>query len=77
MGLTRELATAGVVIPAARVGLGAHGRYEARDLARRMLTADRRPTAIFAASDTQAMGVIAAARDLGLRVPGRPLGHRL
>ena len=50
--------------------LGAHGRYEARELARR--TADRRthrPTAIFAASDTQALGVIAAAREAGLHVP--------
>ena len=28
-----------------------------------------RPTAIFTASDTQAMGVIAAARELGLHVP--------
>ena len=34
-----------------------------------MLTADRRPTAIFAASDTQALGVIAAAREVGLHVP--------
>ncbi len=28
-----------------------------------------RPTAIFTASDTQALGVIAAARELGLHVP--------
>jgi len=69
LGLTRELATAGVEIPAAWVGHGAHGRYEARDLARRMLTGDGRPSAILTASDTQAMGVIAAARDLGLGVP--------
>ena len=34
-----------------------------------MLAGDRRPTAIFAASDTQALGVIAAAREAGLRVP--------
>jgi DNA-binding LacI/PurR family transcriptional regulator len=34
-----------------------------------MLLADDRPSAIFAASDTQAFGVIAAARELGLRVP--------
>jgi LacI family transcriptional regulator len=68
-GLTRELATAGVVIPPEWIGHGAHGRYEARDLALRMLTAERRPTAIFAASDTQALGVIAAARELGLHVP--------
>jgi DNA-binding LacI/PurR family transcriptional regulator len=68
-GLRQELASAGVHIPGRWVGHGAHGRYEARDLARRMLTDDQRPTAIFSASDTQALGVIAAARDLGLRVP--------
>ena len=34
-----------------------------------MLTGERRPTAIFTASDTQALGVIAAARELGLHVP--------
>jgi DNA-binding LacI/PurR family transcriptional regulator len=65
----RELAAAGVQIPAAWVGHGAHGRYESRELARRMLTADRRPSAIFTASDTQALGVVAAARELGLHVP--------
>jgi DNA-binding LacI/PurR family transcriptional regulator len=68
-GLTDELAKAGVSIPAAWTGHGAHGRYEARDLAYRMLTGDRQPTAIFTASDTQALGVIAAARELGLHVP--------
>ena len=68
-GLTSELATAGVSIPAAWIGHGAHGRYEARDLAHRMLTGERRPTAISTASDTQALGVIAAARELDLRVP--------
>ena len=68
-GLTQELATAGIALPREWIGHGAHGRYEARDLARRMLLADRRPTAIFAASDTQALGVIAAAHEIGLRVP--------
>jgi DNA-binding LacI/PurR family transcriptional regulator len=69
-GLTRELAASGVTVPLDWIGHGAHGRYEARDLARRMLAGDPRPTAIFAASDTQALGVIAAAHELGLRVPG-------
>ena len=68
-GLATELAAAGIDIPPEWTGHGAHGRYEARDLARRMLTADSRPTAIFAASDTQALGVIAAARELALHVP--------
>jgi DNA-binding LacI/PurR family transcriptional regulator len=49
--------------------LGAHGSRSARDLALRLLTGRRPPTAIFAASDTQALGVMSAARDLGLQVP--------
>jgi len=34
-----------------------------------MLSESGPPTAIFAASDTQAIGVVEAARELGLRVP--------
>ena len=34
-----------------------------------MLSDARRPTAMFTASDTQALGVIAAAREIGLHVP--------
>ncbi|HET9522151.1 MAG TPA: LacI family DNA-binding transcriptional regulator [Candidatus Limnocylindrales bacterium] len=68
-GFTRELASSGVVIPPHWFGHGAHGRYEARALAGRMLNEDDRPTAIFAASDTQALGVIAAASEAGLHVP--------
>ncbi len=68
-GFRDELDKAGIRVPDRWIGHGAHGRYEARDLARRMLTGDERPTAIFTASDTQALGVIAAARELGLHVP--------
>src|SRR5436305_1069557 len=60
-GLMRELSTAGVSLSGEWIGHGAHGRYEARELARRMLAGDDWPTAIFAASDTQALGVLAAA----------------
>ena len=68
-GFERALARAGVDGRPDRVALGAHGRYEARDLASRMLSLPDRPTAIFAASDTQAQAVLAAAQDLGLHVP--------
>jgi DNA-binding LacI/PurR family transcriptional regulator len=68
-GFTRELGSAGVAIPPRWFGHGAHGRYEARALAGRMLNERDRPTAIFAASDTQALGVIAAASEAGLHVP--------
>ncbi|GGL48729.1 LacI family DNA-binding transcriptional regulator [Planomonospora parontospora] len=37
--------------------------------ARSLLTRDPRPTAVFAANDMVAMGVLAAAAELGLRVP--------
>jgi DNA-binding LacI/PurR family transcriptional regulator len=49
---------------------GPHGRAEARELATRLLSRADRPTAIFAASDVQAMGVLEAADTLRLRVPG-------
>jgi DNA-binding LacI/PurR family transcriptional regulator len=68
-GMLRELATAGIELPEKWVGHGEHGRYEARNLALRMLRAADRPTAIFAASDTQALGVIAAAHEAGFNVP--------
>jgi LacI family transcriptional regulator len=46
-----------------------HGEEQARDMACHLLELDDPPTAIFAASDTQAMGVIQAARDADLRIP--------
>jgi DNA-binding LacI/PurR family transcriptional regulator len=69
VGMRRELAIAGVELPPQWVAHGQHGRYEARDLALRMLRGPDRPTAIFAASDTQALGVLAAAHEAGLNVP--------
>ena len=41
----------------------------AQPLARDLLTAAERPTAIFALSDSVALGVYAACRELGLRIP--------
>jgi LacI family transcriptional regulator len=46
-----------------------HGEEQARDMARHLLDLAEPPTAIFAASDTQAMGAIQAARDADLRIP--------
>ncbi len=48
---------------------GAHGRDPARKLAAALLAAEAPPTAIFAASDTQALGVLQAAEDAGFDVP--------
>jgi DNA-binding LacI/PurR family transcriptional regulator len=48
---------------------GEHGRAQARQMARDLMALPDPPTAIFAASDTQAIGVLEAARDVGLKVP--------
>jgi len=48
---------------------GEHGRTQACRMAIELLSLPQPPTAIFATSDTQAMGVLQAARELGLRVP--------
>ena len=42
----------------------------ARAIATELLSLPERPTAVFAASDTQAIGVLEAARTLGIDVPG-------
>jgi DNA-binding LacI/PurR family transcriptional regulator len=48
---------------------GEHGRQVACEMAQQLLSLSDPPTAIFAASDTQAIGVLEAARNLGLQVP--------
>jgi DNA-binding LacI/PurR family transcriptional regulator len=48
---------------------GEHGKEPARVLAHQLLAINEPPTAVFAASDTQAFGVLQAARERGLRVP--------
>jgi DNA-binding LacI/PurR family transcriptional regulator len=69
MGFERAFERLGVAPRADLVALGAHSRYEARELAARMLAMSERPTAVFAASDTQALGVMSAAHDAGIHVP--------
>jgi DNA-binding LacI/PurR family transcriptional regulator len=68
-GYRQALAAAGIPFQSRYHGQGEHGRYEARRLAERMLALPDPPTAIFAASDTQAMGVLEAARDAKWCVP--------
>lgn len=48
---------------------GEHGREEAKRMALEMLSKDDPPTAIFASSDSKAIGVLDAARELKLSVP--------
>jgi DNA-binding LacI/PurR family transcriptional regulator len=69
IGYERAVRASGLQTRRELMALGAHSRYEAKELAARLLARHDRPTAIFAASDTQALGVISAAHDAGLRVP--------
>lgn len=68
-GYRRALEAAGISFRPEWHRWGPHSRAEARRLAHELFTLPERPTAVFAASDTQAMGVLEAARELGLRVP--------
>jgi LacI family transcriptional regulator len=68
-GYRKALEAAGIPLRPEYYGEDQHGRDEARQLAEKMLSLLDRPTAIFAASDTQAVGVLEAAREAGLRVP--------
>lgn len=68
-GYRQALQASGIPFRADYHGQGEHGRYEARRLATEILRHPDRPTAIFAASDTQALGVLEAAQDLDFRVP--------
>jgi DNA-binding LacI/PurR family transcriptional regulator len=70
-GYRRELAAAGIDLDPDLVRLGPHGPAVAAELADQLLRLPDPPTAIFAASDTQAMGVLSAAEQCGFPVPGR------
>lgn len=68
-GLSQALEAAGVPLDPELVLLGEYGREEAAALAARLLTAADPPSAIFAPSDTQALGTLDAAASLGIDVP--------
>ena len=70
-GYRQALAEAGLGFEAGLVRRGPHDAATAAEHAAQLLKAHDPPTAIFAASDTQAIGVLAAAERLGVTVPGQ------
>lgn len=68
-GYRSTLQEAGIDLPARYVALAAQSLANACASAHQLLSLPEPPTAIFAASDTQAMGVLKAARERGLVVP--------
>ena len=70
-GYRRALAAAGIDYDPRLVRRGPYGPANAEALAAALLALPDRPSAIFAASDTQAMGVLTAADRYSIPVPGQ------
>lgn len=69
LGYQRTLRAAGCELAPEHVRVGPHGLEQARRLTHDLLASSSLPTAIFAPSDTQALGVLKAARERGCSVP--------
>lgn len=69
VGYEAALTAAGIAVDPSLIKLGAHGAEAGEELTDELLDLDEPPTAVFAASDLQAIGVIEAARRRGVRVP--------
>ena len=68
-GYVEALAAAGLERRPDFERTGKHSQDNARGQAAALFDLESAPTAVFAASDTQALGVLQAARERGLRVP--------
>ncbi len=68
-GFRRALKEARIKIPDMFVRLAPYSQEQTRKVAKELLNLPEPPTAIFAATDFQALGVLKAARQLGFKVP--------
>lgn len=68
-GFQQALSANGLITNEAWYRFGPHGRHIAYAHTQQILDLPQRPTAIVAASDTQAFGALMAAEAMGLRVP--------
>jgi len=68
-GFTQILQEAGLSLPQAYIRSAPYTQEESRQAARELLGLPKPPSAIFAASDTQAMSVMKVARQLNIRIP--------
>lgn len=68
-GLRKGLQDLGLPLDDDHILLAPYDVHATRSAARTYLMQENRPTAVFAATDLQAIGMIQAARDVGLRVP--------
>jgi LacI family transcriptional regulator len=69
VGFRQGLQEAGIELPDAFVRLAPYSQEQTRQAAAELLSLPKPPTAIFAATDFQALGVLKAARQLKIQVP--------
>ena len=69
VGFRKTLKEAGIELPDVLVRLAPYSQEQTRQVAAELLSLPQPPTAIFAATDFQALGVLKAARQLKIRVP--------
>jgi len=69
IGLHRALGETGLLFEPALMLTSEWDRFGGKQAALQLLSQEKRPTAIFAASDMQAVGVLEAAKDLNINVP--------
>jgi LacI family transcriptional regulator len=68
-GFRQALSVAGIELPEAFVRLAPYSQEQTRQAAKELLNLTEPPTAIFAATDFQALGVLKAAHQLNVKVP--------
>jgi LacI family transcriptional regulator, galactose operon repressor len=68
-GFRQALKEAHIKLPATLVRLAPYSQEQTRQVATELLNLPEPPTAIFAATDFQALGVLKAARQLGFKIP--------
>ena len=68
-GYRSALAEKGIDLPGCNVSFHEYGMEYSVDSVKKILAGPDKPDAIFAASDLQAVGVVKAAREMGLKVP--------
>jgi DNA-binding LacI/PurR family transcriptional regulator len=69
VGFRKALKEAGIELPDVLVRLAPYSQEQTRQVAAELLSLSQPPTAIFAATDFQALGVLKAARQLKIQVP--------
>jgi len=68
-GFRQAIKTANLEIPEKFIRLAPYNQEQARIIAKELLDDANAPTAVFAATDLQALGVLKAARQLNIKVP--------